>query len=253
MDISGQVAIVTGGGSGLGAATARYLASKGAKIGILDFDGAAGAAVATEVGGLSVQVDVGDAAQVEAAIDTIVSKLGAPRVVVNCAGIANAARMVGREGKLAVDLFERVIRVNLIGTFNVMSYATRAMMNLPLLENSERGVIINTSSAAYQDGQMGQAAYSASKGGVASMCLPLARELAQSAVRVMAIAPGLFGTPMMMSLPTEVTDAIIKNVPHPARLGQPDEFGLLVSQIIENPYLNGEVIRLDGATRLPPR
>jgi NAD(P)-dependent dehydrogenase (short-subunit alcohol dehydrogenase family) len=205
------------------------------------------------VGGLSVQVDVGDAAQVEAAIDTIVSKLGAPRVVVNCAGIANAARMVGREGKLAVDLFERVIRVNLIGTFNVMSYATRAMMNLPLLENGERGVIINTSSAAYQDGQMGQAAYSASKGGVASMCLPLARELAQSAVRVMAIAPGLFGTPMMMSLPTEVTDAIIKNVPHPARLGQPDEFGLLVSQIIENPYLNGEVIRLDGATRLPPR
>ena len=253
MDISGQVAIVTGGGSGLGAATARYLASKGAKIGILDFDGAAVAAVATEVGGLSVQVDVGDAAQVEAAIDTIVSKLGAPRVVVNCAGIANAARMVGREGKLAVDLFERVIRVNLIGTFNVMSYATRAMMNLPLLENGERGVIINTSSAAYQDGQMGQAAYSASKGGVASMCLPLARELAQSAVRVMAIAPGLFGTPMMMSLPTEVTDAIIKNVPHPARLGQPDEFGLLVSQIIENPYLNGEVIRLDGATRLPPR
>ena len=253
MDISGQVAIVTGGGSGLGAATARYLASKGAKIGILDFDGAAAAAVASEVGGLSVQVDVGDAAQVEAAIDTIVSKLGAPRVVVNCAGIANAARMVGREGKLAVDLFERVIRVNLIGTFNVMSYATRAMMNLPLLENGERGVIINTSSAAYQDGQMGQAAYSASKGGVASMCLPLARELAQSAVRVMAIAPGLFGTPMMMSLPTEVTDAIIKNVPHPARLGQPDEFGLLVSQIIENPYLNGEVIRLDGATRLPPR
>ncbi len=189
----------------------------------------------------------------EAAIDTIVSQFGAPRVVVNCAGIANAARMVGREGKLAVDLFERVIRVNLIGTFNVMSYATRAMMDLPLLENGERGVIINTSSAAYQDGQVGQAAYAASKGGVASMCLPLARELAQSAVRVMAIAPGLFGTPMMMSLPTEVTDAIIKNVPHPARLGQPDEFGLLVSQIIENPYLNGEVIRLDGATRLPPR
>jgi NAD(P)-dependent dehydrogenase (short-subunit alcohol dehydrogenase family) len=253
MDISGQVAIVTGGGSGLGAATARFLASKGAKIGILDFDGTAGAAVASEVGGLSVQVDVGDAAQVEAAIDTIVSQLGGPRVVVNCAGVANAARMVGREGKLAVELFERVIRVNLIGTFNVMSYATRAMMDLPLLENGERGVIINTSSAAYQDGQMGQAAYSASKGGVASMCLPLARELAQSAVRVMAIAPGLFGTPMMMSLPTEVTDAIIKNVPHPARLGQPNEFGLLVSQIIENPYLNGEVIRLDGATRLPPR
>lgn len=253
MDISGQTAVVTGGGSGLGAATARKLAEKGARVAILDFDEAAAQSVAKELGGISVKADVGDAASVEAAINSAVDQLGAPRIVVNCAGIGTAARMVGREGKLSIELFERTIRVNLIGTFNVMSYATRAMMELPPLEDTQRGVIVNTASAAYQDGQVGQSAYSASKGGVAAMCLPLARELAQSGIRINVIAPGLFNTPMMEGLPAEVTEAIIKNVPFPARLGAPAEFGLLASQIIENPYLNGEVIRLDGATRLPPR
>ncbi len=253
MDINGVSAVVTGGASGLGAATARKLASQGAKVAILDFDLERAQAVAQELDGYAVKVDVGDAASVEAAIAGVVAAIGAPRVVINCAGIGTAARMVGREGKLSVDLFERTIRVNLIGTYNVMSFATRAMLDLPVMEGGERGVIVNTASAAYQDGQLGQSAYSASKGGIASMCLPLARELAQSAVRVMAIAPGLFETPMMETLPQEVTEAIVRNIPHPARLGFPEEFALLASQIIANPYLNGEVIRLDGATRLPPR
>ncbi len=177
----------------------------------------------------------------------------APRIVVSCAGIANAARIVGREGKLSIDTFERVIRVNLIGTYVVMSHCARTMAALPLTDTGERGVIVNTASAAYQDGQFGQAAYAASKGGVASMCLPAARELAQSAIRVMAIAPGLFHTPMMEALPEETTAKIVANIPFPARLGHPEEFALMVAQIAENPYLNGEVIRLDAATRLPPR
>ncbi len=253
MDVSGHVAIVTGGGSGLGAATARRLAEKGAKVAILDFDEARGADVAKDIGGMSVKVDVGDAENVEAAVNAVVAEIGAPRVVVNCAGIGLAARVVGREGKLSIDLFEKTLRVNLIGSYNVMSHGVRAMMELPPLENTERGVVVNTASAAYQDGQLGQAAYAASKGGIASMCLPVARELAQHGIRVNAVAPGLFNTPMMEGLPPETTAAIVKNVPFPARLGEPAEFGLLVSQIVENPYLNGEVIRLDGATRLPPR
>lgn len=253
MKIAGNCALVTGGGSGLGAATARKLSEEGAEVAILDFDEARARAVAEEIGGVAIKVDVGDARSAEEAVAQVVQRLGAPRIVVNCAGIGTAARMVGREGKLAIEMFERTIRVNLIGTYNVMSFATRAMLDLPLLENGERGLIINTASAAYQDGQLGQSAYSASKGGIASMCLPLARELAQSAIRVMAIAPGLFATPMMETLPQEVTEAIVHNIPHPARLGFPDEFALLACQIVANPYLNGEVIRLDGATRLPPR
>ena len=253
MDISGLVAIVTGGGSGLGEATARELASQGAKVAIFDFDEAKGQAVAADIGGIAVKVDVGDSAAVEAAVDEVIAKIGAPRIAVNCAGIGVAARVVGREGKTSVDLFERVIRVNLIGTYNVMTFAARAMMNLDPLDTGERGVIVNTASAAYQDGQLGQAAYSASKGGVASMCLPVAREFAQTGIRVNAVAPGLFNTPMMESLPQETTDAIVKNIPFPHRLGKPSEFGLLVRQICENAYLNGETIRLDGATRLPPR
>lgn len=253
MQISEQVAIVTGGGSGLGAATARVLAGKGARIAILDFDLQRAQAIAQETGGIAVQVDVGDEASVAAAIGLVVDQIGAPRIVVNCAGIGLAARMVGREGKLSIDTFERTIRVNLIGTYHVMSYAVQAMLALPPLDNAERGVIINTASAAYQDGQLGQSAYSASKGGIAAMCLPVARELAQHAIRCNAVAPGLFNTPMMAGLPDETVAGIVKNIPFPARLGDPAEFGLLVSQIAENPYLNGEVIRLDGATRLPPR
>ncbi len=254
MNIDGQVALVTGGGSGLGAATARVLAEQGAKVAILDFDAERGAQVAGEIGGFSVKTDVGDAESVKAAFAAIDTHFGtAPRVAVNCAGIGLAARIVGREGKLAIDMFERTIRVNLIGTYNVMSYAVLGMQALDPVGPEERGVIINTASAAYQDGQVGQAAYSASKGGIAAMCLPAARELARSGIRVMAIAPGLFGTPMMRGLPQETIDGIIATIPFPARLGEPEEYGQLVSQIVANPYLNGTTIRLDGAVRLPPR
>ena len=253
MDIAGEVALVTGGGSGLGAATVRVLAGRGARVAVLDYDGARAQAVADEVGGLALPCDVGDAAQVAAAFERLQQHFRTgPRVAVNCAGIGVAARIVGREGKLSLDLFERVIRVNLTGSFLVMSHAARAMQALEA-RDGERGVIVNTASAAYQDGQVGQAAYSASKGGIAAMCLPAARELAQFGIRVMAIAPGLFETPMMQGLPAEVSAKIIENIPHPHRLGRAEEFGLLVAQIVENPYLNGEVIRLDAAVRLPPR
>lgn len=254
MQIENHVAVVTGAGSGLGAATARHLAAKGARVAIFDFDEARGREVAAQIGGFAVKVDVGNAKEVEAAFEATLAHFGdAPRIAVNCAGVGSAARIVGREGKLSIDLFERVIRVNLIGSYNVMSYAARAMQGLDPLEDGERGVIVNTASAAYEDGQLGQAAYAASKGGIASMCLPAARELAQSGIRVMAVAPGLFHTPMMEGLPPETTAKIAANVPFPARLGKPEEFGRLVGDIVENPYLNGTVIRVDGAVRLPPR
>jgi NAD(P)-dependent dehydrogenase (short-subunit alcohol dehydrogenase family) len=254
MNIDGQVALVTGGGRGLGAATARVLAARGARVAVLDYDGARAAQVAEEVGGLALPCDVGDAGAVGAAFDRLVQHYGqGPRIAVNCAGIGVAARIVGREGKLSLEMFERVIRVNLTGTFIVMSHAARAMQALPALDGGERGVIVNTASAAWQDGQVGQAAYSASKGGIAAMCLPAARELAQFGIRVMAVAPGLFETPMMQGLPAEVTAKITENIPFPHRLGAPEEFGLMVAQIAENAYLNGTTIRLDGAVRLPPR
>lgn len=254
MQIDGQVALVTGGGSGLGAATARVLAGRGARVAVLDYDGARAQAVADELGGLALQCDVGDNAQVGAAFERLQAHFGTgPRVAVNCAGIGVAARIVGREGKLSVEMYERVIRVNLIGSYIVMSHAARAMQALPVLDGGERGVIVNTASAAYQDGQVGQAAYSASKGGIAAMCLPAARELAQFGIRVLAIAPGLFETPMMQGLPAETAAKIIENIPFPHRLGEAAEYGLLVAQIVENAYLNGTTIRLDGAVRLPPR
>jgi NAD(P)-dependent dehydrogenase (short-subunit alcohol dehydrogenase family) len=254
MQIDGHVALVTGGGSGLGAATARALAGRGAKVAVLDYDGARAQAVADELGGLALQCDVGDNAQVGAAFERLQAHFGTgPRVAVNCAGIGVAARIVGREGKLSVEMYERVIRVNLIGSYIVMSHAARAMQALPVLDGGERGVIVNTASAAYQDGQVGQSAYSASKGGIAAMCLPAARELAQFGIRVMAIAPGLFETPMMQGLPAETAAKIIENIPFPHRLGEAAEYGLLVAQIVENAYLNGTTIRLDGAVRLPPR
>lgn len=252
MQIEAVSALVTGGGSGLGAATARELAGRGARVAILDFDEARARAVAAEIGGLAVQADVGDADAVKAALDQAAEAHGPARIVVSCAGIGLAARIVGRDGKLSIDLFERIIRVNLIGSYNVMSHAAAAMQDLDPL-GEERGVIINTASAAWEDGQLGQAAYAASKGGIASMCLPAAREFAQSGIRVMAIAPGLFHTPMMEGLPPEIAEKITANVPFPARLGRPEEFGLMAAQIVENPYLNGTVIRLDGAVRLPPR
>lgn len=254
MQIEGQVALVTGGGSGLGAATARALAGRGAKVAVLDYDLGKAEAVAAGIGGLALQADVGDAAAVEAAFNELIDHFDTgPRIAVNCAGIGLAARVVGREGKLAIDLFDRVVRVNLTGSYIVMSHAARAMQDLAPLPGGERGVVINTASVAFQDGQVGQAAYSASKGGIAAMTLPAARELAGTGIRVMAIAPGLFHTPMMEGLPPETNAKIIANIPFPARLGAPEEYGLLVSQIVENPYLNGEVIRLDAAVRLPPR
>lgn len=252
MQIEGQVAVVTGGGSGLGAATARHLAAQGANVAIFDFDQARAEAMAAEIGGRAFKVDVGDAASVGTAMIEA-TQMGALRAVVNCAGIATAARVVGRDGSPSTEVFERVIRVNLIGSFNVMAHAAALMKGLDPLEGGERGVIVNTSSAAWQDGQVGQAAYAASKGGIAAMCLPVARDLARDAIRCVAIAPGLFRTPMMEALPEETTRAITANIPFPARLGDPGEFALMVAQIIENPYLNGTTIRLDGATRLPAR
>jgi len=255
MDITNQIALVTGAGSGLGEATARHFAQLGAKVVILDFDKERGDAVASDIGGISIQTDVADAGSVEAGFATAIKTLGsAPRIAVNCAGIGPAARIVGREGKLSTELFERTIQVNLLGTYYVMSHAARGMQGLePMNEDGERGVIINTASVALEDGQLGQSAYSASKGAIASLCLPAAREFAQTGIRVMTIAPGLFQTPMMEGLPEETTAKITANIPYPARLGQPSEYARLASDIVANPFLNGTTIRLDGAVRLPPR
>lgn len=255
MEIGNAVAIVTGGGSGLGEATARRLADLGAKVAILDFDVERGGAVAAELDGHFVKVDVSNEADMDAAFDDVMEALGTKlRVLVNCAGIGNAARIVGREGKLSIDLFERTIRVNLIGTYIAMSHAARAMQALDAAnDDGERGVIINTASVAFEDGQLGQSAYAASKGAIASMCLPAAREFAKTGIRVVAIAPGLFETPMMAGLPTDVTDQITASIPFPARLGKAEEYARLVETIITNPFLNGTTIRLDGAVRLPPR
>lgn len=254
MQIEGQSALVTGGGSGLGAATARHIAALGAHVAILDFDLERAQSVAQEFNGFAVQADVSDEASVGDAFDKVTQEMGGvPRIVVNCAGVGMAARIVGREGKLSFDVFEKTLRVNLFGTYNVMSHAARRMSDLDALKTDERGVIINTSSVAWQDGQLGQAAYAASKGAIASMCLPAAREFAQFGIRVMSIAPGLFETPMMQGLPEEVAAKITANIPFPSRLGEPQEYALLAEQIIQNPFLNGTTIRLDGAVRLPPR
>ncbi len=254
MEIDGSNSVVVGGASGLGESTARYFADKGSNVTILDFNGEKAAQVAAEISGYSQQCDVAEEESVAAGITSAMARFGeAPRIVINCAGIGVAARIVGREGKVSTPLFRRVIDVNLIGSYNVMTYAAQGMMDLPELETGERGVIINTSSAAYEDGQLGQAAYAASKGAIASMCLPAAREFAKLGIRVMAIAPGLFNTPMMEGLPEETVDQITANIPFPHRLGAPHEFAQMAGDIVENPYLNGTTIRLDGAVRLPPR
>lgn len=253
MDISGQVAFVSGGASGLGAATARRLAAEGARVGILDFDQNRAAMVADEIGGQAVKCDVSDEASVSAAVAHLVDVLGPPRVSVSCAGVGYAARVVGREGKLSTELFDKTLKVNLFGTYYVMSHAARAMMTLDPLDTGERGVVINTASVAWQDGQIGQTAYAASKGAIAAMCLPAAREMAKQGVRVMAIAPGLFNTPMMEGLPDDTTAGIVANIPFPHRLGDPAEYAQTVLQIVENPYLNGTTLRLDAAVRLPQR
>jgi NAD(P)-dependent dehydrogenase (short-subunit alcohol dehydrogenase family) len=255
MEIRGQGALVTGGGSGLGAAAAAGLARAGARVAVLDFDRDRAEAVAGRIGGIAVTADVGDEAAVEAALAAAADGLGgAPRIVVSCAGIGTAARIVGRDGALSVDAFQRTLRVNLLGTYIVMSHAARAIAALdPVGADGERGVIVNTASVAWEDGQIGQAAYAASKGGIASLTLPAAREFARSGIRVVAIAPGLFETAMTEGLSAEILAGITATIPFPSRLGRPDEYARLVEAIVANPMLNGTVIRLDGAVRLPPR
>ena len=254
MQINKLVTLITGGGSGLGEATARHFALQGAKVAILDNNIDRALKVADEINGIAFEADVGDETIVDEKISLVEQKWGeAPRVAVNCAGIGLAARIVGREGKLSFDVFDRTIRVNLFGTYNVMSHVARRMLESDPLEGNERGVIINTASIAWQDGQLGQSAYAASKGAIASMCLPAAREFAQFGIRVMTIAPGLFRTSMMEGLPENTVTNIVSNIPFPNRLGIPEEYALLAEQIVTNPYLNGTTIRLDGATRLPPR
>ncbi|WP_137927706.1 3-hydroxyacyl-CoA dehydrogenase [Cupriavidus sp. 2SB] len=252
MDIQGNVFIVTGGASGLGAGTARMLAAAGGKVVIADLNETAGQALAQELGGQFVKCDVSSEADGQAAVDAA-QKLGRLAGLVNCAGIAVASKTVGKNGPHPLDAFEKTIRVNLIGTFNMTRLAAAAMVqNTPDAEG-ERGVIINTASVAAFDGQIGQAAYAASKGGVVGMTLAIARDLARDGVRCMTIAPGLFETPMLMSMPQEVQDALGKMVPFPPRLGRPTEYAKLAQAIIGNTMMNGEVIRLDGAIRMQPK
>jgi NAD(P)-dependent dehydrogenase (short-subunit alcohol dehydrogenase family) len=253
MNISGRVAIVTGGGSGLGEATARTLAEAGAKVAVLDLDRAGAERVAVAVDGLALALDVADAGAAELAVGQVGQTLGQPRILVNCAGVAPAARIVGRNGPMPLDAFERVIRVNLVGTFNMMRLAAAAMAKGEPLADGERGVVVNTASVAAFEGQVGQAAYAASKGGVASLTLPAARELAGVGVRVVAIAPGLFGTPLLLGMPPGVQESLAATVPFPQRFGKPEEFAALVRHVVENPMLNGCVLRLDGALRMAPR
>jgi NAD(P)-dependent dehydrogenase (short-subunit alcohol dehydrogenase family) len=251
MDIADNVALVTGGASGLGLATGRTLAAAGARVVLLDLPSSAGAERAAELGAAFAPGDVTSEADVAAALDTA-TELGPLRVAVNCAGVGTPGRVIGRNGVLPLESFATVVTINLIGTFNVVRLAVERMLaNDPIGE--ERGVIVNTASAAAFDGQIGQAAYSASKGGIVGMTLPLARDLADKMIRVMAIAPGLFRTPMLAGLPQEAQDSLGKQVPHPNRLGDPGEYAALVQHIVANPMLNGEVIRLDGAIRMAPR
>jgi NAD(P)-dependent dehydrogenase (short-subunit alcohol dehydrogenase family) len=253
MDVKGHAAIVTGGGSGMGAATARALAAAGAKVALLDVNLEAAEAVAKEIGGIALSCDVSDAASAEAAVAKAREAHGAARVAVNCAGVATAGRIVGREGPLDLAAFKRVIDINLIGSFNILRLASYDMSKLEALEDGERGVIVNTASVAAFEGQIGQAAYSASKGGIVGLMMPAARELARFGVRVMTIAPGLIGTPMLLGMPQEVQDSLAASVPFPQRFGRPEEYAGLVMHILGNVMLNGDVIRLDGAIRMQPK
>ncbi len=252
MQITGQGALITGGASGLGLATARRLAAAGAHVTIVDLASSNGAALADEIDGAFAPADVTSVDEVRTAVAT--AQAAAPlRVVVNCAGIAPPAKVLDREGEPAVLAdFERIVRINLVGTFNVTSQAAAIIArNEPVGEG--RGVVINTASVAAFDGQIGQPAYSASKGGVHAMTLPIARELARHGIRVCTIAPGIMETPMLMGLPQAAQDSLGQQVPHPSRLGRPDEYAALVEHIIDNDYLNGETIRLDGAIRMAPK
>ena len=253
MDIHNLSAVVTGGASGLGRATATMLAEKGAKVAIFDLNEEAGRAAADEIGGVYVAVNVADDASVSAGLDAAEAANGPARILVNCAGVAPATKTVGKDfAPHPLDSFARTISINLVGTFNMIAkFAARAAALEEV--DGERGVIVNTASVAAYDGQIGQAAYAASKGGVVGMTLPVARDLASHRIRVMTIAPGIFLTPMVEGFPQHVQDALGEQVPHPSRLGKPSEYAQLVESIIRNPMLNGEVIRLDGAIRMAPR
>src|SRR5437016_14652877 len=244
MDIKGHAAVVTGGASGLGAATASDLARAGAKVTVMDVNLDGARALADKIGGHAVACDVTNAEQSSAALKDARERHGAARIVINCAGVGPAKRIVGRDGPMPLADFERVIRINLIGTFNVLRLAAAAMQPLDPLEDGERGVIVSTASVAAYEGQIGQAAYAASKGGIVSLTLPAARELAQFGIRVVTIAPGLFLTPLLHKLPPETQQSLGESIPFPKRLGKPEEFARLVSHIVDNVALNGEVIRL---------
>lgn len=253
MDLTGASALVTGGASGLGLATARCLSERGAVVTIVDLPGSAGADVATELGGAFAAADVTDPEQVAAAV-AAAAAAGPLRVVVNCAGIAPPGKVLDREGEpTPLAAFEKIVRVNLIGTYNVLSQASAAMARTEPTTDGDRGVIVNTASVAAFDGQIGQPAYAASKGGVHAMTLPVARELARYGIRVVTIAPGIMETPMLMGLPQAAQDSLGQQVPYPQRLGRPDEYARLVLAIVDNGYLNGETIRLDGAIRMAPK
>jgi NAD(P)-dependent dehydrogenase (short-subunit alcohol dehydrogenase family) len=252
MEIAGKVFIVTGGASGLGEGTARMLAAHGAKVVIADLQLDKGEALASELGASFVKCDVSQELDGQAAVDKAVS-LGKLFGLINCAGIAPAAKTIGKEGAHALHTFAKVVTVNLVGSFNMIRLAAAAMSKNEPESTGERGVLISTASVAAYDGQMGQAAYSASKGGVVGMTLPIARDLARNGIRNMTIAPGIFGTPMMFSMPKEVQDSLAASVPFPSRLGTPADYAKLVHSIITNEMLNGEVIRLDGAIRLAPK
>ncbi|HEX2175364.1 MAG TPA: 3-hydroxyacyl-CoA dehydrogenase [Nocardioidaceae bacterium] len=251
MNITDSAALVTGGASGLGLATAERLVQSGARVVIADLPSSDGKAVAERIGATFVPTDVTDEGQVQAAVDAA-SELGTLRINVNCAGVANAIKTVGKKGPFPLEDFTKVVQVNLVGTFNAIRLAAARIAEAEPV-GEERGVIVNTASAAAYDGQIGQAAYSASKGGVVGMTLPIARDLASLQIRVVTIAPGLFETPMLAGLPEEARQALGEQIPHPSRLGRPAEYAQLAAHVVENPMLNGEVIRLDGAIRMPPR
>jgi NAD(P)-dependent dehydrogenase (short-subunit alcohol dehydrogenase family) len=247
-------AVITGGASGLGAAVASMLSQKGVKVALLDMNAETGETLATELGGVFCETDVSDEASVSEALANARAAHGQERICVNCAGIAPAAKTVSRGMAHDLTLFQKVINVNLVGTFNVASQSALGMSDADALnDDGERGVIINTASVAAFEGQIGQVAYGASKGGVAAMTLPMARDLAKSGIRVMSVAPGIIKTPMVAAFPLEVQDALAENIPFPSRLGEADEFAALVCHMIENGFLNGETVRLDGATRMQPR
>jgi NAD(P)-dependent dehydrogenase (short-subunit alcohol dehydrogenase family) len=254
VDPNGKVALVTGGASGLGAATVRALCERGSKVLILDRAREQGEALAAKLGGAAsfIETDVTSEAAVQAAVDRA-KELGGPHIAVGCAGIGTSGRVVGKSGPLPLELFSVTVNVNLVGMFNVIRLAAAAMTATTPDAEGERGVIIATASIAAFDGQIGQAAYSASKAGVAGMTLPIARELARFGIRVVTIAPGIFDTPMLAMLPEEARQALSADVPFPRRLGRPEEYAALALHIVENPMLNGETIRLDGALRMPPK